>query len=404
MKKLICIVLCIAILASLLTVFTGCVPRDKKLIIYMPGDYMDYSIFADFEAYYKEVTGEEIKVYPETFDAVEDIQREVEERHSDFDLVCPSDYMVEYLLDKGLLVELDKSIINVQADGLFRSEYLETTKAFDPELKYAVPYMYGTLGIVYDYEKTNHKHIDSWEALYGSTYAGNRSLKDSIRDTYVSACLYNARDQLTGLTGDEQKRAVQALFEDASAETVSNAESLLKIVKAEGGDWDVDDVKFDMAAGKSTAPAVALMWSCDAGYVMNDYEDAAGKMQKGNRNLWYVVPKEGGNVYIDAFVITKYAKNVKAAQMFLAFLCRKDIAIINSECAGAISPVAAAYDELKAQYESDDEMFDGVDPEWKAMFIEAMFPSVDTLNRCGVMKNFSAADYENISRMWSRLQ
>ena len=166
----------------------------------------------------------------------------------------------------------------------------------------------------------------------------------------------------------------------------------------------MDDVKFDMAAGKNTAPSVALMWSCDAGYVMNDYEDAAGKTQQGNRNLWYVVPKEGGNVYIDAFVISKYAKNVDAAQEFLAYLCRKDVAIANSEYAGCISPVKAAYDELYETYTTDEEMFEGTSEAWKEMFLETMFPSAETLNRCGVMKDFAPADYENVSRMWARMQ
>lgn len=405
MKRLIGIALCIALLASVAAVFVGCnnVPRDEKLIIYLPGEYMDYDIFEEFESYYQEKTGKRVKVVPEEFEAVEDIQREVEQRKADFDLVCPSDYMVEYLIKKDLLIPLDKTVINVEAEGLFRSEYVATTKEFDPELKYAVPYMYGTLGLVYDITKTG-RVIDSWEALYGTEFRGKRSVKDSIRDAYVSACLYNAREELTGLSGEAQKARVQAIFEDASPATVSAAEEVLTAVKQDGGEWDVDDAKFDMAAGKSTAPTVALMWSCDAGYVMNDYEDAAGKEQEGNRNLWYVVPKEGGNVYIDAFVISKYAKNVSAAQEFLAFLCRKEVAIKNSEYAGAVSPVKAAYDQLYEDYTTDEEMFEGTQAGWKEMFIETMFPSAETLNRCGVMKDFEPSVYENVSRMWARLQ
>ena len=404
MKKIVCIVLCVAMLASVAVVFAGCnnVPREEQLKIYLPGEYMDYDIFEEFESYYLEKTGKRVKVMPEDFEAVEDIQREVEVRHADYDLICPSDYMVEYLIKKELLLPVDKNVLDVEQEGLFRSEYLETAREFDPQLQYAVPYMYGTLGLVYDITKTG-KQIDSWEALYGTEFVNRRSLKDSIRDTYVSACIYNARNELAGLEGVQQKEAVQAIFEDASVATVNKAETLLKSVKS-GSVWDVDDVKFDMAAGKSTAPAVALMWSCDAGYVMNDYEDAAGKEQDGNRNMWYVVPKEGGNVYIDAFVINKYAVNVDAANEFLAFLCRKDIALLNSKYAGAISPVKAAYDELYETYKTDDEMFEGTQPGWKEMFIETMFPSAETLNRCGVMKDFDAADYENISRMWSRLQ
>ena len=177
--------------------------------------------------------------------------------------------------------------------------------------------------------------------------------------------------------------------------------SLAKVISGNAV-WDVDQIKFDMAAGRGNVK-VALMWSCDAGYVMNDYEDDDGNEQKGNRNLWYVVPKEGGNVYIDAFVISKYAKNVDAAQEFLAFLCRKDIAIANSEYAGCISPVKAAYDELYETYTTDEEMFEGTDEEWRAMFIETMFPSADTLNRCGVMKDLGEGKTA-VNKMWANLQ
>ena len=165
----------------------------------------------------------------------------------------------------------------------------------------------------------------------------------------------------------------------------------------------MDNIKFEMAAGTSEV-AVSLMWSCDAGYVMNDYEDADGNEKKGNRNLWYVVPDEGGNVYIDAFVISTYAVNVDAANWFLKFLCLKDTAVANSEYAGAISPVAAAYDELYEDYnDPENKMLKGVDPAWRAMFIETMFPSEATLSRCGVMKDFGNGK-NAVAAMWSSIQ
>ena len=405
MKKFIGIVLIMALLAAVASVFVGCdnVPREEQLKIYLPGEYMDYEIFEEFEAFYKEKTGKRVKVIAEEFDAVENIQLSVEGGQADYDLLCPSDYMVQYLREKGLLIEVDKSIVDVEEAGLFRSEYIETTKEFDPELKYAVPYMYGTLGLVYDYSKTQ-KHIDSWESYFGDEFAGSgtRSLKKSVRDAYAVACIYNAREETAGLEGDALKRKIQSIFEDSSEATVSAASTTLAKVISGNAVWDVDQIKFDMAAGRGNVK-VALMWSCDAGYVMNDYEDDDGNEQQGNRNLWYVVPKEGGNVYIDAFVISKYAKNVDAAQWFLAFLCQKDVAIANSEYAGCISPVKAAYDELYEQYTTDDEMFEGTGDEWRAMFIETMFPSAETLNRCGVMKDLGEGKTA-VNKMWANLQ
>ena len=401
MKRIIAVLLVVALLGALSTTLFACSEdsdRDKYLKIYMPADYFDEGLLEEFEAWYFEETGKTVTVQLETFEAVEDIQRAVEQGKADYDLLCPSDYMVEYLLKKKLLKRVDKSIINVQEEGLFKEEYIETSKKFDPTLEYAVPYMYGTLGLVYDYTKTN-KHIDSWEALFGSEFSGRVSIKDSMRDTYAAACLYNARETLTGLTGFEQKKAVQEVFEDVSDNTLKAAKNTLTSINAE---WDVDNIKYDMA-GNIGNVAVALMWSCDAGYVMNDYEDANNKTQPGNHNLWYVVPKEGGNVYIDCFVISKYAKNTTAANYFLKFICEKDNAISNSEEAGAISPVAAAYDELYESYTEDEDMFEGTAEGWKEMFMDMMFPSAETLNRCGVMKDFGSRQ-SILVRTWGTIK
>lgn len=402
MKKVVCIVLCALLVASIASVFVGCTPREEILKIFMPGEYMDEDIFEDFAVWYKEQTGKNVKVKPSYFTAVEKIQQAVEGSKSDYDLLCPSDYMVEYLLSKDLIQPVDKNIIDIEQEGLFKAEYVNTTKEFDPTLKYAVPYMYGTLGIVYDKSKTG-KDINSWDALFGTEFAGKRSLKDSIRDAYAAACLYNAGSELRGLTGAAQKIAVQKVFEDTTQATIDAAGAALKAVVEGGAIWDGDDVKFDMAAKKGTT-AVALMWSCDAGYVMNDHEDANGKPQKGNRDLWYVVPEEGGNVYIDAFVINTYAKNVEAANWFLKYICQKEIAMQNSEYAGAISPVASAYDAMYQQYTLDETgMFKGVSAEWKQMFMETMFPTPEILNRCGVMKDFKNGKTA-VNAMWSDVQ
>ena len=158
-------------------------------------------------------------------------------------------------------------------------------------------------------------------------------------------------------------------------------------------------MKFDMASG-NTKVQVALMWSCDAGYIMNDYEDDNGNEHQGNRNLWYVVPKEGGNIYLDNFVISKYGKNQEAAQYFLEFICRKEIAIKNSEYAGAISPVKAAYDQLYAEYYADESIGEGAAEGWREMYLDMLFPSEETLARCGTMRDFGDKD-GTISEAWS---
>ena len=401
MKKTVGLALCVILTFGLFTALVACngVPREELLKLYMPGEYIDDDVVESFSEWYMEKTGKKMTAKVDVFDAVEDVQLAIESK-ADYDLVCPSDYMVGYLLSKGYLQKIDKSIVDIGQEELFKSQYVETSKQFDPTLEYSIPYMYGTLGIAYDYTKTN-KHITSWEALFGSEYANHRSVKKSIHDAYAAACMYNERNNLVGLVGSAQKEAVQRIFYDTSKDTIDKASATLgEALKS--AVWDVDNVKFEMAANDSDV-AVALMWSCDAGYVMNDYEDEDGKIQKGNRNLWYTVPEEGGNVYIDCFCISNYAKNVEAANYFLQYLCEKDVAIANSEWSGAISPVAAAYDELYKNYvEDEDGMFEGVGEEWKNMFLEMMFPSEQTLNRCGVMRDFGT-DKDALNRMWAKL-
>lgn len=406
MKKFICLLLCALMAVAFPITLVGCgTSRDEILKLYMPDDYIDKGIFKEFEKWYKNETGKTVSVELETFEAVEDIQRDVEDAKTDYDLLCPSDYMVEYLIKKNLIRQIDKSIIDVEEEGLFREEYLERAKEYDPQLKYSVPYMYGTLGIVYDKTKTGNE-ITSWDALFGNEFAGRRSIKKSMRDAYAAACIYSARndaDSVASLYGEAQKQKIQSIFEDTTETTIARAKSVLQNLRNDKGTvWDVDNIKFKMAANNSNV-AVALMWSCDAGYVMNDYEDQDGVERSGNRNLWYVVPDEGGNVYIDNFVISKYAENVQAANYFLKFLCLTDIAVQNSVYAGCVSPVADAYADLYEGYMTDEEgMFDNTDAGWKEMFIETMFPSAETLNRCGIMKDFGDRKLM-VGRMWNDL-
>ena len=403
MKKVISILCILVIVVGLVAAFAGCkTDRSEVLKLYVPGEYIDEDIFEEFETWYEEQTGNTVKVEVETFETVENVQRAIEGSKADYDLICPSDYMVEYLIAHDLLLEVDKDVIDITADGIFKSQYLDTTRVFDPEVKYSVPYMYGTLGITYDYSKTGRK-LDSWEDLFGSEFAGEntRSIKKSMRDAYVAACLYNNRETLVTKSGAELKAAVQSIHEDVTQDTINAAKTTLSAAKT-GSVWDIDQVKFEMATNDSDVK-VALMWSCDAGYVMNTYEDEEGNEKEGNKNLWYVVPKEGGNIYMDVFCIGKYAVNITAANYFLKFLCTKEVAIKNSEYAGSISPVAAAYDELYELYSTDEEMFEGTEEGWKEMFLDMMFPSEATLNRCGIMRDLPSEGKSNLVSMWSNI-
>ena len=409
MKKFMSIVLAFALVLSCF-MFTGCANRDEQLKMYVPGEYIDDAVLRDFETWYEKETGKKVPVgSPSTFDTVEEILTAVERDHADYDLLLPSDYAVEQLIKKDLLLKIDRERLKIEE--LLHPEYVKLAKVSDTNLEYSVPYMYGTFGIMYDYSKTG-KHVDSWEAIYANTDSAIKPAnKDSLREAITSAMIWNERDTLSEMSNgfdfgnmtetqlDAYKAKIQSIYIDFKPETIQKACETLNSTGYYGG----EDLKYNMAAGTSDYN-VALMWSCDAGYVMNDYEDEDGEPQTGNRDMWFVVPKEGGNIYLDTFVISKYAKNVEAAQYFLEFICQKEIALRSSDYAGAISPIKAAYDELYEDY-NDDENYSAkeIQSGWKAMYMEMLFPSDITIKRCGTMRDFGDRDGD-ISAKWSNVR
>lgn len=401
MKKL------VALIMSIVMVFPLCMlsacggNRAQQLKMYIPGEYIDEEIFDEFEAWYKEKTGKTVEVVtPTTFDTVEEILTAVERDKADYDLLLPSDYAVEQLIKKGLVQKIDTERVNISE--IMKPEYVERARISDPTLEYSVPYMYGTFGIMYDYSRTG-KHIDSWSAIFTDEYSGKSANKDSLREALTSAAIWNNRKSL--LDGEYDNAKLQAIYEDMSEEAVDAAVNTLRESK-KNFLWGGESLKFDMAASK-TDVQVALMWSCDAGYIMNDYEDDDGNEHTGNRNIWYVVPKEGGNIYLDCFVISKYAKNTEAANYFLEFLCTKEIALRNSYYAGAVSPVAEAYDALYEEYSSDETLGEGAaageEAAWREMYLDMMFPSAETLERCGTMRDYGDRDAD-ISVQWANVR
>lgn len=401
MKKL------VALIMSIVMVFPLCMlsacggNRAQQLKMYIPGEYIDEEIFDEFEAWYKEKTGKTVEVVtPTTFDTVEEILTAVERDKADYDLLLPSDYAVEQLIKKGLVQKIDTERVNISE--IMKPEYVERARISDPTLEYSVPYMYGTFGIMYDYSRTG-KHIDSWSAIFTDEYSGKSANKDSLREALTSAAIWNNRESL--LDGEYDNAKLQAIYEDMSEEAVDASVNTLRESK-KNFLWGGESLKFDMAASK-TDVQVALMWSCDAGYIMNDYEDDDGNEHTGNRNIWYVVPKEGGNIYLDCFVISKYAKNAEAANYFLEFLCTKEIALRNSYYAGAVSPVAEAYDALYEEYSSDETLGEGAaageEAAWREMYLDMMFPSAETLERCGTMRDYGDRDAD-ISVQWANVR
>ena len=299
-------------LIALLLLAVVCMPfaalAQEEVNVYNWYDYMDETIFDDFEA---ETGIHENKMY---FTTNEDMMVQVRVSPGAYDLVIPSDYCVERMIKEGLIQEINFDNVPNFANitpALQNPDY-------DPEHKYCVPFMWGTLGILYDTTKVNEE-VNSWSILWDEKYADDIIMLDSIRDTMGIALKYlgysmNTTDVV------ELKAATDKLIEQKP------------LVKA----YYVDETKDKMAAGEA---ALALMWSGDALYAM-----------ELNENLDYAVPQEGSNIWIDPMVIPATAKNKENAEKLIDFLCRPDIAQRNCEYIWYSSPNAAAIELMGEDY------------------------------------------------------
>ena len=273
-------------------------------------DYINDEVIALFE----EETG--IKVNYMRFTLNEDMLVQVRTSPGAFDVVFPSDYAIERMIAEDLLQEIDFTRVPNAENTL---EWLRNPD-YDPEHKYSIPYMWGTVGILYDTTKVDAP-IDSWGALFDERYKGEVFMLDSPRDTLGVALKYlgysvNSKNPL------EIQEAANLLIDQKQR----------GIVKA----YQVDETKDKMVAGEGT---LAVVWSGDAQYAINL-----------NPDLAYVVPKEGSNVWVDGMVIPASAANYDNALAFVDFLSRPDIAQMNAEYIEYSSPNAAAIELMGEDY------------------------------------------------------
>lgn len=299
-KKLFLIFVIVAAL-----IFTGCGgEKQETLNVFNWGEYIDEDLISKFE----EETG--IKVNYETFSTNEDMYVKVKSGGSSYDVLIPSDYMIEKMVKEDLLQELDFSkipnIINISP--MFQD------LVFDPDNKYSVPYFWGTVGILYNTEQVDDV-VDSWDILWNEKYANKILMMDSQRDSLAVA--------LKKL-GYSMNTRNEAELEEAKQELIKQKPLVLAYI--------VDEIRDKMLSGEG---AVAVAWSGDAMDVILSGE-----------TFNYVVPKEGSNFWIDAMVIPANAKNPDAAHKFINFMTDPENAAANSEYIGYSTPNEAALDLL----------------------------------------------------------
>lgn len=285
----------------------GCSSTEKgvngQVIVYNWGEYIDPETIRMFE----EESG--IKVIYDEFETNESMYPKVESGAVAYDIACPSDYMISRMIQNGMLSELDYSKMPHVKKNI-GAQYFEQAKGFDPDNKYAVPYCWGTVGILYN-KTMVEEPITRWEQLWDEKYADNILMQDSVRDAFMVAEKLNGNSMNT-LDPEELEAAKDLLIEQKP------------LIQA----YVVDQVRDKMIGGEA---AIGVIYSGEAIYT-----------QRENPDLVYVIPEEGTNVWIDSWVILKNAPNKENAEKFIDFMCREDIALMNFDYITYSTPNEAA--------------------------------------------------------------
>lgn len=354
MKKSFSLILSVAALALALTSCGGN-DRAHQLKVLNWADYINEDVKANFEQWYYEQTGEKVEIIYETFDINETALTKIEVGKEDYDVFCPSEYIIERMLKKNLLLPIQKDLI---ADSIYYfdnvapfavDKFQQMAPSADVKVSdYTVGYMWGTTGFIYNPQFVNQEDLQSWAAILNPKFENKILMKDAFRDVYSVIVLYAYKDQIAAgeVTRDE-------LVRDITPERVAAVKEVLMNAKPQISGWEVDFGKEEMTKGKSW---MNLSWSGDAQFAI---EEAA----EMDVELAYVVPEEGSNVWFDGWVIPAYAKNVKAATYFIDYMCRADNALLNMDEIGYVSVIGGprAGAEILAEMNDEEEWEETVD-------------------------------------------
>ncbi|MBR6245977.1 MAG: ABC transporter substrate-binding protein [Bacteroidales bacterium] len=391
MKKL------LALAAVLIAAVSCSSSRDSVLKVYNWSDYIDETALGEFEQWYKDHTGEDIKVVYQTFDVNETMLSKIEKGHEDYDVICPSDYIIERMLNSGLLIPLDFAAIpdSINYIANNRSPYIEGIfRDINPDIDandYSVAYMWGTTGIIYNPNYVTDEEASTWSVIANPKFKDQVLIKDAPRDVYGPVLIYLKQNELK-----EGKVTLQDLMYDSSDASIAAVENYLKGAKDNVLGWEADFGKDQMTKGRGV---ISLNWSGDAVWAIQEAAEVGVELK-------YVVPEEGSTVWCDGWVIPKYAKNVKAATYFIDFMCRPDIAIRNMEETGYVS-ANGAIEVLESQIDEE------LDPINLTYFFgegadsvrvdPVLYPPQEVIDRCALEHDWGQ-DTDKLLAMWSRVK
>lgn len=321
----------------------------EQVIIYNWGEYIDPEVLDMFE----EETG--IQVIYEEFETNEIMYPKIQSGAIAYDLVCPSDYMIQKMIQNDLLQPLNfDNIPNAKNIG---QVYYEKSRQFDPDNQYSIPYCWGTVGILYN-TKMVEEPIDSWTVLWDTQYKDNILMQDSVRDAFAVAL-----------------KTLGYSLNSTSIHELTQAKDLLVQQKPLVQAYVIDQVRDKMIGNEA---AIGVIYSGEAIYTQTE-----------NPDLAYVVPKEGSNMWIDSWVMPKNAPNKENAEKFLDFLCRPEIALMNFEYITYSTPNEKARELIE-------------DPAIRNS--EIAFPGDSILSRCETFTYLGEDADEVYNQLWREVK
>lgn len=377
--------------------------RAHTLKVYNWADYLDMDLIEEFEEWYQEQTGEEVKVVYQTFDINENMLTEIEVGHEDYDVVCPSEYIIERMLSRHLLQPIDTTdfartstpnwLRNVSpwVQGMFEQMASSEMRAQNQQVgDFTVGYMWGTTGILYNRAFVSDDEVQSWRALQNPRFIQQIYVKDAFRDIYsVLICAARYDDIQAGSVTRQQ------LAEDLSDANLAAVRDFLLEAKPNIAGWEADFGKERMCQGKVWMNAT---WSGDAQWAIDEEDEGV--------DLAYVVPAEGSNAWFDGWVIPVYAQNTRAASYWINYLCNSDHAVRNMEETGYVSVIGTP-EVLEAMTNEECDTLDAsyfFGPEADAVPLNAVYyPDRSVIERCILMHD-TAERNEAMLEMWSRVK
>ena len=369
--------------------------REHILKVYNWGDYIDEELIDEFEVWYEEQTGEPVEIIYQTFDINETMLSKIELGHEDYDVVCPSDYIIERMLANDLLLPLERDfgetpdytgnmapfiydkLAEVQGNGKNANDY-------------CVGYMWGTVGLIYNPKYIPEEETKSWDVLKNPAYKGKILMKDAFRDVYTSLLIALNKEAL-----ESGEKDIRTLTFDTSEESVKLVEDYLNSFKDAVCGWEADFGKEQMTKELAW---INLSWSGDAQWAIDEAADIGMELK-------YAIPESGSSVWFDGWVIPKYAQNTKAARYFINFMCKPENALRNMDMTGYVSVIG---DRQILEAISDSTEYAPIDasyffgPEADSAYVNpVMYPDRKVIERCGMMHDGGT---EDLLKMWSRIK